>query len=116
MSGFSITRRQHSLLTTYHGRAELRATPIHRLHHNPQGGYCGHPGFAPPQYRIVRAQRGLPGGSMGEEPAWQCRRCRQMQVRSPGQEESPGGGHGNSLQYSCLENPHGQRSLAGYSP
>ena len=29
---------------------------------------------------------------------------------------SPGGGHGNSLQYSCLENPHGQRRLAGYSP
>ena len=29
---------------------------------------------------------------------------------------SPGGRHGNPLQYSCLENPHGQRSLAGYSP
>ena len=29
---------------------------------------------------------------------------------------SPGGGHGNQLQYSCLENPHGLRSLAGYSP
>ena len=29
---------------------------------------------------------------------------------------SPGGGHGNPLQYCCLENPHGQRSLAGYSP
>ena len=28
----------------------------------------------------------------------------------------PGGGHGNPLQYSCLENPHGQRSLVGYSP
>jgi len=28
---------------------------------------------------------------------------------------SPGGGNGNPLQYSCLENPHGQRSLAGYS-
>ena len=27
-----------------------------------------------------------------------------------------GGGHGNSLQYSCLENPHGQEILAGYSP
>ena len=27
-----------------------------------------------------------------------------------------GGGNGNPLQYSCLENPHGQRSLAGYSP
>ena len=28
----------------------------------------------------------------------------------------PGGGHGNPFQYSCLENPHGHRSLAGYSP
>ena len=28
----------------------------------------------------------------------------------------PGGGHGNPLQYSCLENPHGQNNLAGYSP
>ena len=27
----------------------------------------------------------------------------------------PGGGYGNPLQCSCLENPHGQRSLAGYS-
>ena len=26
------------------------------------------------------------------------------------------GGHDNPLQYSCLENPHEQRSLAGYSP
>ena len=29
---------------------------------------------------------------------------------------SPGEGNGNPLQYSCLENPHGQRSLVGYSP
>ena len=29
---------------------------------------------------------------------------------------SPGGGHGNPLQYSCLGNPHGQRrSLVGYT-
>ena len=28
---------------------------------------------------------------------------------------SPGEGHGNPLQYSCLENPHGQRSLVGCS-
>ena len=34
----------------------------------------------------------------------------------PGLRRSPGGGHGNPLQYSGLENPHGQRSLAGYSP
>ena len=26
---------------------------------------------------------------------------------------SPGGGNDYSLQYSCLENPHGQRSLVG---
>ena len=29
---------------------------------------------------------------------------------------NPEGGRGNPLQYSCLENPHGQRSLVGYSP
>ena len=34
----------------------------------------------------------------------------------PGLGKSPGGGRGNPLQYSCLENPHGQRSLVGYSP
>ena len=28
---------------------------------------------------------------------------------------TPRGGNGNTLQYSCLENPHGQRSLKGYS-
>ena len=27
--------------------------------------------------------------------------------------KSPGGGYGNPLQYSCLDNPHGQRSLGG---
>ena len=34
----------------------------------------------------------------------------------PGSGRFPGRGHGNPLQYSCLENPRGQRSLAGYSP
>ena len=29
---------------------------------------------------------------------------------------SPGEGNGYPLQYSCLENPRGQRSLQGYSP
>ena len=27
---------------------------------------------------------------------------------------SPGGGHDNPFQYSCLENPHGQRSLESH--
>ena len=34
----------------------------------------------------------------------------------PGSGRSPAGGHGNPLQYSCQENPHGQRSLVSYSP
>ena len=34
----------------------------------------------------------------------------------PGLGRSPGGEHGNPLQYFCLENPHGQKSMAGYSP
>ena len=34
----------------------------------------------------------------------------------PGLGRSPGVGNGNPLQYSCLENPHGQRGLVGYSP
>ena len=35
----------------------------------------------------------------------------------PASGRSPGGGHGNPLQYSCLENPMDrERSLASYSP
>ena len=37
-------------------------------------------------------------------------------VSIPGSGRSAGGGHGNPLQYSCLENPHGQRGPAGYRP
>ena len=34
----------------------------------------------------------------------------------PGSGKSPEEGNINSFQYSCLENPHGQGSLVGYSP
>ena len=34
----------------------------------------------------------------------------------PGLGRFPAGRHGNPLQYSYLENPHGQMNLAGYSP
>ena len=37
-------------------------------------------------------------------------------VRSLGWVGPPGEGHGNPLQYSCLENPHRQGSLEGYGP
>ena len=54
----------------------------------------------------------FPGGSDGEESA-----CNTGDlVSSPGLGRSPGEGHGNPLQYSCLENPHGRSSLVGYSP
>ena len=39
-----------------------------------------------------------------------------VQAMIPRLGKSPGGGHGNPLQYSCLENPRGQWSLVGYSP
>ena len=34
----------------------------------------------------------------------------------PGLGRAPGEGQGNPFQCSCLENPHGQRSMVGYSP
>ena len=58
---------------------------------------------------------GFPGGDSGEKPTNQFRRCRSHGF-DPGLGRSPGGGYGNPLQYFCLENPLGQRSLAGYSP
>ena len=55
---------------------------------------------------------GFPGGSVGKESA-----CNVGDVGSiPGLGRSSGGGHGNPLQYPCLENPHGQRSMGIYSP
>ena len=37
-------------------------------------------------------------------------------VQSLGWEDPLEAGMANPVQYSCLENPHGQRSLAGYNP
>ena len=34
----------------------------------------------------------------------------------PGSGRSPAGGQSNPFQYSCLENPHGLRSLVGCGP
>ena len=53
---------------------------------------------------------GFPGGSRSKESA-----CSAGDLGSiPGSERSPGEGNGNLFQYSCLENPHGQKSLVGY--
>ena len=59
-----------------------------------------------------KVMRGFPGGSGSKESAWSAGDLGSI----PGLGRSPGGGHGNPLQYSCLENPHRQRSLVGYSP
>ena len=55
---------------------------------------------------------GFPGGSDSKESS--CNVGDLGSILRLGR--SPGGGHGNPLRYSCLENPHGQRSLAVYSP
>ena len=47
---------------------------------------------------------GFPGAISGKEPTCQYRRRKRCRF-VPGSGRSPGGGHGNSLQYSCLENP-----------
>ena len=58
------------------------------------------------QYFGVRysIELGFPGGTSGKEPACQSRRCKRDKS-IPRSGRSPGGGHSNPLQYSCLENP-----------
>ena len=51
--------------------------------------------------RMFRLWMGFPSGSVGKESS-----CNAGDLGSiPGLWRSPGGGHGNPLQYSCLENP-----------
>ena len=54
----------------------------------------------------------LGGGSNGKECAYNVGDLGSVS----GLGRSLGGGQGNPLHYSCLENPHGQRNLAGHSP
>ena len=55
---------------------------------------------------------GFPGGSDGKQFT-----CSEGDLGSvPRLGRFPGGGYGNPVQYSCLENPHGQKTLDGYSP
>ena len=51
---------------------------------------------------------GFPGGASGKEPPYQCRRCKRLGF-DPWVRKIPSWnlprGHGNPLQYSCLEKP-----------
>ena len=49
----------------------------------------------------------FPDGTSGKEPACQCRSCKDA-GSIPGLGRSPGGEHGDLLQYSCLENSMGR--------
>ena len=62
-------------------------------------------------YSLCPLVPGFPCSSAGKESA----RSAGDPGSIPGLGSSLGGGHGNTLHYSCLENPHGQRSLEGYS-
>ena len=61
---------------------------------------------------LSRFVMGFPGGSDGKESTYNAGDLGLI----PGLGRSPGDGRGYPLQYSCLENPYGQKSLAGYSP
>ena len=64
------------------------------------------------KYIICGFSVGFPGHSDGREAT-----CNEGDLGLiPRLGRSPRGGHGNPLQYSGLENPHGQRSLARYRP
>ena len=69
-------------------------------------------GLVKREYNSLLHLRGFPGCSYGKEPA-----CHAGDLGSiPGLGRSTGEGNAKPLQYSCLENPHGQRSQVGYSP
>ena len=61
---------------------------------------------SPPWYKEIfimnRYKKGFPGGNSGKESICQSKRQREAGL-IPGLGRSPGGRHGNPLQYSCLE-------------
>ena len=65
--------------------------------------------------KATKRFNGVPGGAVVKNLLASAEEARDL-GSVPESRRSLGGGNGNPLQYSCLENPHGQRSLAGYSP
>ena len=72
------------------------------------GDPCSIPGLGGSPAEEIGCDLGFPCGSAGKESAYSAGDLGSIS----GLGRSPGGGHGNPLQYSCLENAHGQRSLA----
>ena len=57
-------------------------------------------GFERPMGAIILWESTFPGGASGKQPTYRA----EVKVRSLSR-DLPGGGNGNPLQYSCLENP-----------
>ena len=106
-SGLENPTNREAWQATVHGVARVR----HDLATKPPAWYthiCVHT-HAHIKYPVGNltgnvVNLGFPGGTSGKEPTCQCRRHRDAcSALRPGR--SPGGGRGNPLQYSCLENP-----------
>jgi len=105
----TLELQQSSWLSNYrpHFPVSLATWRVYVIEFSPMGCMC----FSHSFKRKVYIFPGFPGGSDGKESV-----CNVGDLGSiPGLGRSSGEGNGNPLQYSCLENPHGQRSLAGYS-
>ena len=64
---------------------------------------------------VLQPHWGFLGGSVVKNPPVNSGDARDK-GSIPGSRRFPGGRNGNPVQCSCLENPQGQESLAGYSP
>ena len=67
------------------------------------------------KHKEVWIRGGFPGGTVVKNPPANAGDTGDVDL-IPVLGRSRGEGNGNPLQYSCIENPHGQRTLAGYSP
>ena len=63
----------------------------------------------------MKVFRGFPDGSVVKNPPANAGGEGDLGL-IPGLGRSPGRGHGNPLQYSCLENPKDRGVLVGYNP
>ena len=62
------------------------------------------PTFSLSSFTFINRYYNFPGGASGKEPVCQCRKHKDVGL-IPRLGRSPGGGHSNPFQYSCLENP-----------
>ena len=66
------------------------------------------PVFPPAKWEYLPRDRGFPSGASGKKPqnlSANAGDLRDAGSVPAGPRRSPGGGYGNPLQYSCLENP-----------